>query len=175
MDKYSQIEILKNMHRIRAMDDLCADLYCKQKIQRFTPPRKGNEAVEAGVVSLLRPQDNISGNSREHIHALLKGVRTNSIFLELLTRTGFPSSRSVGGLQFYLNDKNFFKGTGTVVTGLPQAIGLAFAFKKSNEDHRTVCFVDDTEVEGNAFIQCLLINSRRCLSNHRNIDINDLT
>lgn len=151
MDTHTQMEWLKNMQRVRSMEELCAELYTQEKIRGFLHLYIGEEAVATGVMSLLKPQDNVSGTYREHAHALLKGVSSKTIMAEMLGRSDGCCHGRGGSMHLYSVDKRFFGGTGIVASGIPQALGLAFAAKKLNEDRRTVCFFGEGAMAEGAF------------------------
>ena len=65
---------LHDMLRIRRMEERCAQLYGEQKIRGFLHLAIGEEAVAAGVLAHLQPQDKVVATYREHGHALLRGV-----------------------------------------------------------------------------------------------------
>ena len=53
------------------------------KIRGFLHLYIGEEAVAAGVMPHLRPEDNVVATYREHGHALLRGVSMNAIMAEM--------------------------------------------------------------------------------------------
>lgn len=143
MDKDVQISLLRNMQRIRSMEELCAELYTKEKIRGFLHLYSGEEAVATGVISLLRPADNVCGTYREHAHILLKGLSSKIIMAEMFGKIDGCSKGRGGSMHLYSVEKRFFGGNAIVGAGIPQALGLAFAAKKLNEDRHTVAFFGD--------------------------------
>ena len=87
---------VSDMLRIRRMEERCAELYGEGRIRGFLHLAIGEEAVAAGVLPNLKPQDNVVATYREHGHALLRGVAMNAIMAEMFgKRQG--CSRGRGG------------------------------------------------------------------------------
>ena len=76
--------LLHDMLRVRRMEERCAQLYGEGHIRGFLHLLVGEEAVCAGVMPHLRDDDHVVGTSREHGHALLRGVPMREIYLEEL-------------------------------------------------------------------------------------------
>ncbi|HQR20425.1 MAG TPA: thiamine pyrophosphate-dependent enzyme, partial [Burkholderiaceae bacterium] len=71
------------MLRIRRLEERSAELYGAGRIRGFLHLYIGEEAVAAGVMPHLRPDDNVVATYREHGHALLRGVSMNAIMAEM--------------------------------------------------------------------------------------------
>ena len=71
------------MLRIRRLEEKAAELYGAGKIRGFLHLYIGEEAVAAGALHALSPQDNIIATYREHGHALVRGVPMNAIMAEM--------------------------------------------------------------------------------------------
>jgi len=151
MDTLTSIELLKNMQRVRTMEELCAELYTQEKIRGFLHLYIGEEAVATGVISLLENADNIMGTYREHAHALLKGVSAKEIFAEMFGKLEGCSRGRGGSMHLFSLAKRFFGGSAIVASGIPQAVGLAFAAKKLKELRKTVCFFGEGAMAEGAF------------------------
>lgn len=151
MDKKTSMELLKNMQRVRTMEELCAELYTQEKIRGFLHLYIGEEAVATGVMSLLTNQDNVFGTYREHAHALLKGVSAKEIFAEMFGKVEGCSKGRGGSMHLYSVAHRFFGGSAIVAAGIPQALGMAFAAKKLREKNRTVCFFGEGAMAEGAF------------------------
>src|SRR5512137_729325 len=80
------LDRVRDMLRIRRLEERCAQLYGDMKIRGFLHLYIGEEAVAAGVMPNLLPQDNVVTTYREHGHALLRGVSMNRIMAEMYGR-----------------------------------------------------------------------------------------
>ena len=139
------------MQRVRTMEELCAELYTKEKIRGFLHLYIGEEAIASGVMSLLGPVDNVMATYREHAHALLKGVSAKEIFAEMFGRFEGCSKGRGGSMHLYSVPQRFFGGSAIVASGIPQALGLAFAAKRLKENRKTVCFFGEGAMAEGAF------------------------
>jgi pyruvate dehydrogenase E1 component alpha subunit len=139
------------MQRVRTMEELCAELYTKEKIRGFLHLYIGEEAVATGVMSLLGPEDNVMGTYREHAHALLKGVSAKEIFAEMFGKYEGCSKGRGGSMHLYSVPQRFFGGSAIVASGIPQALGLAFAAKSLKENRKTICFFGEGAMAEGAF------------------------
>jgi pyruvate dehydrogenase E1 component alpha subunit len=137
------------------MEELCAELYTQEKIRGFLHLYIGEEAVVTGVMSLLRPQDNVMATYREHGHALLKGVSAKSIMAEMFGKVDGCSRGRGGSMHLICTGDRFFGGNAIVAAGIPQAVGLALASKKLKEDRQTVCFFGEGAMAEGVFHESL--------------------
>lgn len=140
MDEALKRHLLKNMMRIRRMEELCSELYTQEKIRGFLHLYIGEEAVAAGVMAHVRPQDNVIGTYREHGHALLKGVPANAIMAEMFGRIDGCSRGRGGSMHLFSREHRFFGGNAIVAGGISQACGLALASRQLDEGRLTFCF-----------------------------------
>jgi pyruvate dehydrogenase E1 component alpha subunit len=143
--------MLKNMLRVRRMEELCAELYTQEKIRGFLHLYIGEEAVATGVLAQVRPQDNVIATYREHGHALLKGVPANAIMAEMFGKVDGCSRGRGGSMHLFSREHRFFGGNAIVGGGIPQAVGLALAAKQLNEDRLTFCFFGEGAMAEGAF------------------------
>lgn len=148
---HNPLFLLHNMMRVRRMEELCAELYTQEKIRGFLHLYIGEEAVVTGVMSLLRPQDNVMATYREHGHALLKGVSAKSIMAEMFGKFEGCSKGRGGSMHLISYANRFFGGNAIVAAGIPQATGLALAAKRLKEDRQTVCFFGEGAMAEGAF------------------------
>lgn len=132
--------LLGDMIRIRVFEERCAELYGESKIRGFLHLYIGEEAVAAGVMSALDPDDNVFATYREHGHALLRGVPAEAIMAEMFGRSTGCSGGRGGSMHLFDRDSNFFGGNAIVGGHLPLAVGLALAEKMSGNSSVTVCF-----------------------------------
>jgi pyruvate dehydrogenase E1 component alpha subunit len=143
MNQEILLHLLKNMLRLRHMEELCAELYTKEKIRGFLHLYIGEEAVASGVIELLNPEDNVVATYREHGHALLKGLSAREIMAELFGKKDGCSRGRGGSMHLYSHAHRFFGGNAIVASGLSHAVGLALAAKVLRENRTTVCFFGD--------------------------------
>ena len=110
----------------------------------------GQEAISAGMVGHLSPDDAMCSTHRNHMHAIAKGVDMRSMLAEIFER----STGLCGGFggHMHLFDKGLkFSATGIVGAGLPVAIGHAYAAKLKSNGAIAVAVVGDGAVNTGAF------------------------
>ena len=96
VDTELALAMLRDMVRIRRFEERCADLYGQQKIRGFLHLYIGEEAVAAGAMRALAPDDAVVATYREHGHALVRGVPATAIMAEMYGRRE-GCSRGRGG------------------------------------------------------------------------------
>jgi pyruvate dehydrogenase E1 component alpha subunit len=147
---------VRDMVRIRRLEERCAQLYGEQKIRGFLHLYIGEEAVAAGVMPNLQAQDNVIATYREHGHALLRGVAMNAIMAEMYGKQEGCSRGHGGSMHLFDRATRFFGGNAIVGGGLPLAVGLALAdLTVPREGCVTVCFFGEGAVAEGAFHESL--------------------
>ena len=140
-DHGSQRGLLADMIRIRVFEERCAELYGESKIRGFLHLYIGEEAVAAGVMSCLQPNDSVLATYREHGHALLRGVSADSIMAEMFGKATGCSGGRGGSMHLFDAATRFYGGNAIVGGHLPVAVGLGLADKMlGRTDAVTVCF-----------------------------------
>ncbi len=127
-------ELLADMLRIRRLEEKSAELYGAGKIRGFLHLYIGEEAVAAGAMHALAPEDNVVATYREHGHALLRGVSMGAIMAEMYGKREGCSRGRGGSMHLFDAATRFFGGNAIVGGGLPLAVGLALACQMKDED-----------------------------------------
>lgn len=147
---------MRDMLRVRRMEERCAQLYGEGRIRGFLHLVVGQEAVCAGVMPALGPQDNVVATYREHGHALLRGVPMASIMAEMFGRQEGCSRGRGGSMHLFDAARRFHGGNAIVGAGLPLAVGLALADRlEKRGDALTACFFGEGAVAEGAFHEAL--------------------
>jgi len=147
----TSLALLADMLRIRRMEEKCAELYGAGKIRGFLHLYIGEEAVAAGAMRALAPEDNIVATYREHGHALLRGVPMDKIMAEMYGKREGCSGGRGGSMHLFDAATRFYGGNAIVAGGLPLAAGLALAAKLLQEPRVTACFFGEGAVAEGAF------------------------
>lgn len=146
---------VRDMLRIRRLEERCAQLYGEGKIRGFLHLYVGEEAVAAGVMPNLRADDNVVATYREHAHALLRGVSMSAIMAEMFGKQEGCSRGRGGSMHLFDRATRFFGGNAIVGGGLPMAVGLALAAKMQHEPRVTACFFGEGAVAEGAFHEAM--------------------
>ena len=124
LDRAHVRTLLKQMIRIRRFEDTCAELYTQQKIRGFLHLYDGEEAIAAGIMHRLRPEDRVVATYREHGHALARGVPMGAILAEMYGKSNGCAGGRGGSMHLFDAQRNFYGGNAIVGGGLPLAAGL---------------------------------------------------
>ena len=145
------LRLLSDMLRIRRLEEKCAELYGAGKIRGFLHLYIGEEAVAAGAMGALRPEDNVIATYREHGHALLRGVSMGRIMAEMYGKQEGCSRGRGGSMHLFDAATRFYGGNAIVGGGLPLAVGLALASSMKKESRVTASFFGEGAVAEGAF------------------------
>jgi pyruvate dehydrogenase E1 component alpha subunit len=132
--------LLHQMLRVRRFEEKSVELYSAAKIRGVLHVYIGEEAVAAGVMATLGPEDAVVATYREHGHALLKGVAAGAILAEMYGCVEGCCRGRGGSMHLFDAATRFYGGNAIVAGGLPLAVGLALADKMAGRSRVTVCF-----------------------------------
>ncbi|MGB5682709.1 MAG: pyruvate dehydrogenase (acetyl-transferring) E1 component subunit alpha [Polyangiales bacterium] len=147
--------LLRDMIRIRRLEEKSAELYSKQKIRGFLHLYIGEEAAGVGAMHALRGDDNIVATYREHGQALVRGIPAGEIMAEMYGKANGCSGGRGGSMHLFSAKRNFYGGHAIVGGGLPVAVGLALAVKMKGESRVTACFFGDGATDEGEFHESL--------------------
>ncbi len=150
-DRQTCLALLADMLRIRRLEEKAAELYGAGKIRGFLHLYIGEEAVAAGALHALSPQDNIIATYREHGHALVRGVPMNAIMAEMFGKQDGCCHGRGGSMHLFDRARRFYGGNAIVGGGLPLAVGLALAASMQGEQRVSACFFGEGAVAEGAF------------------------
>jgi len=154
----SSIEITKDtylmwyeaMLLMRRFEEKSGQLYGQQKIRGFCHLYIGQEAVLAGAMSVLKPEDSLITAYRDHAHAIAKGVSSNAIMAELYGKATGCSKGKGGSMHMFDKEKHFYGGHGIVGGQIPLGAGIAFAEKYKGTEFVNVAYMGDGAVRQGA-------------------------
>ena len=149
------LHLYRQMLRVRRLEERCVELYSAEKIRGFLHLYIGEEAVAAGVMEVLRPEDAVVSTYREHGHALLRGLSARSILAEMFGKVEGCSRGRGGSMHLFDAATHFYGGNAIVAGGLPLALGLALADHLAGRRRVTACFFGDGAVAEGAFHETL--------------------
>ena len=149
------IEFLRQMLRIRRLEERSDQAYGQGKIGGFCHLYIGQEAVAVGAVGATRPDDYVLTTYRDHGLALVRGMAPKAIFAELFGRVDGCVKGRGGSMHLFDKENNFLGGHGIVGAHIPLATGFAFASKYREEDRVTLCFFGEGAVNNGGFHEAL--------------------
>ncbi|MGH8679257.1 MAG: pyruvate dehydrogenase (acetyl-transferring) E1 component subunit alpha [Burkholderiales bacterium] len=151
--------LVRDMVRIRRFEEKCAELYGAGKIRGFLHLYIGEEAVAAGALRALSPEDAVVATYREHGHALVRGVAANAIMAEMFGKASGCSRGRGGSMHLFDAKTRLYGGNAIVGGGLPIAVGLALADKMQNRNRVTACFFGEGAMAEGAFHESINLAS----------------
>lgn len=137
------LEWYESMLLQRRFEEKAGQLYGMQKIRGFCHLYIGQEAVSAGIMSAIRPDDNLLTAYRDHGLALAKGMSANSCMAELYGKATGCTGGKGGSMHFFSKEHRFFGGHGIVGGQIGLGAGIAFADQYNNNDRVTICMFGD--------------------------------
>ena len=151
---------VRDMVRIRRMEERCAQLYGETKIRGFLHLYIGEEAVAAGVMPNLTAEDHVVATYREHGHALLRGIPMSAIMAEMFGKQEGCSRGRGGSMHLFDASRRFWGGNAIVGGALPLAVGLALADTMlPRKGCISVCFFGEGAVAEGAFHESMNLAS----------------
>ena len=150
-DRDRALRLLGQMIRIRRFEEKCVELYGAQKIRGFMHLYIGEEAVAAGVMEQLRPEDAVLATYREHGQALARGVDAGAIMAEMYGKQQGCARGRGGSMHIFDAATRFYGGNAIVAGGLPVAVGLALADRQQGRSNVTACFFGEGAVAEGEF------------------------
>src|SRR5690554_507925 len=140
----------KSMLLMRKFEEKTGQLYGQQKIRGFCHLYIGQEAVVAGAMSVLRPEDSMITAYRDHAHAIAKGMSPNEAMAEMYGKATGCSKGKGGSMHFFSKEHKFMGGHGIVGGQIPLGAGIAFAEKYNGTDNVCVTYMGDGAVRQGA-------------------------
>jgi pyruvate dehydrogenase E1 component alpha subunit len=155
IDREHALHLLREMVRIRRLEEKCAELYQAAKIRGFVHLYIGEEAVAVGSMQALQAEDAIVATYREHGHALARGLSANAVMAEMYGKVEGCSRGRGGSMHLFDAATRFYGGNAIVGGGLPLAVGLALAAKLAGRQEVIACFFGEGAVAEGEFHESL--------------------
>lgn len=151
LDDQTLVDRYRLMWKMRLHEEAIKALFTQGKIGGSTHLYIGQEAVAAGVIAQLRPDDYIVSTHRGHGHMLAKGGQLKPMLAEILGKaTGYCKGKG-GSMHIASLELGNLGANGIVSGGLPIAVGAGLSAKMRRTDQITVVsFGDGASNEGNA-------------------------
>ncbi|MCB9284211.1 MAG: pyruvate dehydrogenase (acetyl-transferring) E1 component subunit alpha [Lewinellaceae bacterium] len=131
------------MLRIRRFEERALVMYGQQKIRGFCHVYIGQEAITAGMESVLRKEDAIVTAYRQHGTAIGRGISTRTAMAELYGKATGCNKGKGGSMHFFSAEHHYFGGNGIVGAQIPIGTGIAFAEKYRGTDNLCVTMFGD--------------------------------
>lgn len=141
--KETYLQWYREMTFWRRFEDKCRSLYLKQKIRGFLHLYNGQEALPAGFLHAMKPDDKVITAYRCHVWPLAMGVDPKRVMAELCGKESGTSRGLGGSMHIFSKEHNFYGGHGIVGGQIPLGAGIAFGDKYNGKNNVTVCLFGD--------------------------------
>jgi len=155
LDRGQALAWLTTMTRIRRFEERCAEAYSAGHIRGFLHLYIGEEAVAAGALPHLTPDDAVVATYREHGQALARGLSARSIMAEMYGKKAGCCRGRGGSMHLFDAALRFYGGNAIVAGHLPLSVGLALADRLQGRKRVTACFFGDGAVAEGEFHESL--------------------
>jgi len=146
INKDTYLKWYESMLLMRKFEEKAGQLYGQQKIRGFCHLYIGQEAVLAGAMSVIKPEDSMITAYRDHAHAIAKGVSCNAIMAELYGKATGCSKGKGGSMHMFSKEHHFYGGHGIVGGQIPMGAGVAFAEKYKKTGFLNITYMGDGAV-----------------------------
>jgi acetoin:2,6-dichlorophenolindophenol oxidoreductase subunit alpha len=137
------LALYRSMLLIRRAEERLRVLFADGEVPGFIHLSIGQEAVAAGVASVLGPDDTLASTHRGHGHALARGMALDGFFLELMGRAGGICGGRGGSMHVADTSIGMLGANGIVGAGLSIAVGSALAHQVKGRQAVAVAFFGD--------------------------------
>lgn len=151
MDDILQVRLLREMLRIRLIEERIADLYHDQEMRCPVHLCIGQEAVSVGVCANLEQTDYVLGTHRSHGHYLAKGGNLKAMVAEFYGKETGCAQGKGGSMHLMDLQVGFLGATPIVGSTIAIAVGAALGSVMKGEDRVVVAFFGDAAAEEGVF------------------------
>jgi acetoin:2,6-dichlorophenolindophenol oxidoreductase subunit alpha len=148
-------ELFREMLLIRRFEEKVEERFRAGELPGFLHVAIGQEAVAAGVMAALEPDDVIASTHRAHGHTIAKGTHVNAVMAELYGKEEGCSGGYGGSMHLYDLAKGNLGANAVVGGGLPAITGAALAFQFRKQPRVAVAFFGDGATNTGTFHESL--------------------
>lgn len=147
--------LLREMLRIRTIEETIATEYAKQEMRTPMHLSIGQEAVAVGVCAALTNDDVVYSGHRSHAEYLAKGGSLQGLVSELYGKADGCSGGRGGSVHLTAPEVGYVCSSAILGQTIPVAVGSALAFKMDGKPNVAVCFFGDGATEEGVFYESL--------------------
>ena len=145
--------LLRDMIRIRAVEERIVLRYDDKKMRCPVHLSIGQEVPSAAAGAVLRPTDLAVSGHRAHAHYLAKGGDLPSMIAEIYGKASGCAGGN-GGSMHLVDERVGFMGSTAIVGGtVPVGVGLALSLVLKGRDDIVCIFMGDAVVETGVFFE----------------------
>ena len=155
LTKEQLIEAYRVMRTIRDFEERVHTEFATGEIPGFVHLYAGEEAIAAGVMAHLRPDDYVASTHRGHGHAIAKGCDVKAMMAEIYGKaTGLCRGKG-GSMHIADLSKGMLGANGIVGGGPPLVCGVGLKAKVTKTDQVGVSFTGDGGSNQGTFLESL--------------------
>ena len=148
-------ELFREMLLIRRFEEKVEERFRAGELPGFLHVAIGQEAVAAGVMAALEPDDVIASTHRAHGHTIAKGTHVNAVMAELYGKEEGCSKGYGGSMHLYDLAKGNLGANAVVGGGFGAIVGAALAFQFRKQPRVGVAFFGDGATNTGSFHESL--------------------
>lgn len=153
------LALYQTMVTIRTFEQTAATLFAEGRLPGFLHLSLGQEAVAAGVCSVLDRTDLITTTHRGHGHCIAKGGEVRGMMAELFGKAeGYCKGRS-GSMHIMDTEVGILGANAIVGAGIPMAAGAAFSARAQEDRRVAVTFFGEGAVAEGVFHETLNLSA----------------
>jgi acetoin:2,6-dichlorophenolindophenol oxidoreductase subunit alpha len=143
LDDEALMSLYRGMVRVRVFEEEVIDAFAQGLIPGSTHPAIGQEAIKAGALAAIEPDDLVLATYRGHGEAILKGVDPTAVMAELMARVS-GVCKGKGGSMHLSEPSVGLVSTNAIVAGhIPMAGGVALSCQFRRTGQVVLCFFGD--------------------------------
>jgi pyruvate dehydrogenase E1 component alpha subunit len=147
------------MRTIREFEERLHREFATGEIPGFVHLYAGEEAIAAGVIGHLGPDDYVASTHRGHGHAIAKGCDVGSMMAEIYgKKTGICHGKG-GSMHIADLDQGMLGANGIVGGGPPLVCGVGLTAKVKKTDQVAISFTGDGGSNQGTFLEALNLAS----------------
>jgi acetoin:2,6-dichlorophenolindophenol oxidoreductase subunit alpha len=158
-DEQELLGLFERMARIRAFELKVQELFKRGTLPGFVHLYVGEEAIAAGMCSVLETTDRITSTHRGHGHLIAKGADVRLMMAELFGRRDGYCKGKGGSMHIVDYRLGILGANGIVGGGIPLATGAGLADAVLGRDHVTVCFFGDGASNQGVLLEALNLSA----------------
>lgn len=150
-----ETKLYRTAFLIRRVEERLVEVYPSDAVQSPLHVCIGSEGVCVGVCAALQPQDVVLPYYRSHGVYLAKGGNLKALIAELYGRATGCGKGWSGSMHATDASAGIYGTSAIVASPVPNAVGMAYAFKLRGEDRVVACWLGEAACEEGAFWESL--------------------
>ena len=157
--KEQVLDAYRVMRTIREFEERLHREFATGEIPGFVHLYAGEEAIAAGVIGHLRPDDYVASTHRGHGHAIAKGCDVKAMMAEIYGKRSGLCHGKGGSMHIADLDQGMLGANGIVGGGPPLVCGVGLTAKVNRTDQVAVSFTGDGGSNQGTFLEALNLAS----------------